>query len=263
MPGISGAVDRDRFNGTLAELRALSGGGASGTSHYGAQYVSQSFPLTGDGPMILVAGQTSTVSITLRNSGTLAWDANTQLATTEPRDRPSPFAGAEWPAPNRYAAVQGSVAPGAQFTFSFQMHAPLTPGVYDEHFGLVQQGVGWFSDPGQGGPPDRQLEGLFEVQAPPGAGGSGVGGTAGSGAAPGVGGVGGVGGSGATPGSSGTGAIPGSGVAPGFGARPPPGQTESGCACRTAEGRGGPDPIALFGALFALALSRRRRNQAR
>src|SRR5262249_15354158 len=34
-------------------------------------------------------------------------------------------------------------------------------------FGLVQEGVTWFSDPGQGGPPDAQLEGLFQVLAPP------------------------------------------------------------------------------------------------
>ncbi|WP_068979578.1 MYXO-CTERM sorting domain-containing protein [Aeromonas sp. EERV15] len=40
------------------------------------------------------------------------------------------------------------------------------PGVYDEFFGLVQvDGAGerWFSDAGQGGPPDDQLEGIFEV----------------------------------------------------------------------------------------------------
>src|SRR5262249_49779080 len=41
---------------------------------------------------------------------------------------------------------------------------PAKDGLYDEHIGLVQEGVAWFSDPGQGGPPDGQLEGLFQVQ---------------------------------------------------------------------------------------------------
>ena len=29
---------------------------------------------------------------------------------------------------------------------------------YDEFFGVVEEGVAWFSDPGQGGPPDNDLE---------------------------------------------------------------------------------------------------------
>jgi hypothetical protein len=41
-----------------------------------------------------------------------------------------------------------------------------TPGLYDEHFGVVQEGVAWFSDPGQGGPPDSDLEVKIQVVAP-------------------------------------------------------------------------------------------------
>lgn len=199
VPGIPGNVDRDRFNGTLAQLQALTGGGTTPTAYYDATFVSQSFPYTSVGPAQVPAGGTLPASITLRNTGTAPWDANTHLATSEPRDRASPFAGAEWPAPNRYARVSGAVAPGATYTFSFDLHAPQTLGVYDEHFGLVQEGVAWFSDPGQGGPPDDQLEGLFEVVA------GSAGGTAGTG------GTGGTGGTSTTGGSAGTGGSPGTG----------------------------------------------------
>ena len=54
--------------------------------------------------------------------------------------------------------MTGTVAPGGTFKFSFNFHAPAKPGTYDEFFGVVEEGVAWFSDPGQGGPPDNQIE---------------------------------------------------------------------------------------------------------
>jgi lysozyme len=180
VPGISGNVDRNKFNGTLSDLQAYANGGPS----YAAKFVSQSFPYASQGAVQIAAGEKLDAFIEMRNVGTKPWDSNTLLATTEPRDRTSPFAGPEWPGPNRYARVEGVVPPGETFKFGFTMHAPLETGVYDEHFGLVQEGVTWFSDPGQGGPPDGQLEGLFEVvpnSNAGGAGGAGVGGAGGAG----------------------------------------------------------------------------------
>jgi hypothetical protein len=52
---------------------------------------------------------------------------------------------------------------GESHRFMFTLHAPMTPGVYDEHYGVVQEGVAWFSDSGQGGPPDELLEVRVEV----------------------------------------------------------------------------------------------------
>jgi hypothetical protein len=166
----------------------------------------------------MFTGQTVDAFIELENIGTSTWDSNTMLATTEPRDRVSVFAGPEWPAPNRLAAVTGTVPPGGTYQFAFKMHAPLQPGVYDEYFGVVQEGAAWFSDPGQGGPPDNQLEGLFEVvpttSATTGAGGSssvGAGGSSSIGAG----------------GSSNVGA--GAGGDDDLGASP--GGTDAGCSC--------------------------------
>jgi MYXO-CTERM domain-containing protein len=57
------------------------------------------------------------------------------------------------------------VAPGDTFEFKFDFHAPPTAGTYTEYFGVVVDGVAWFSDPGQGGPPDTDLEANIDVTA--------------------------------------------------------------------------------------------------
>ncbi|MDI3289846.1 GH25 family lysozyme [Polyangium sp. 15x6] len=234
VPGVAGNVDRNAFNGSLADLMAFANSGPE----YAAKFVSQSFPYASEGPLQVEAGGTLEAYIEMLNVGTKAWDGNTLLATTEPRDRTSPFAGPEWPGPNRYARVEGTVPPGGTYKFTFTLHAPLETGVYDEHFGLVQEGVTWFSDPGQGGPPDAQLEGLFEVVPGMGAGGAGVGGAGGNGGGD-AGDAGGAGGNG-----GGLGSDPGS---------------ESGCAMATGGARGaGSFGLALFLGLGSVMRRRRR-----
>lgn len=158
VPGISGGVDGDKFNGPLADLQKLAGGGPD----YAAQFVSQSWPFaTTSFPM--VPGQELDAYIELKNVGRKAWDSNTKLATTVERDRKSVFAGASWLGGNRLAAVTGTVPPGGTFKFQFKWHAPTTTGNFDEHFGLVQDGVAWFGDGDQGGPADNVIEAKIDV----------------------------------------------------------------------------------------------------
>ena len=130
---------------------------AYGSIPYGAQFVSQSFPAAST-TLTMTAGQVLPATLELKNTGTKAWDSNTRLGTTGPRDRTSVFADASWIAGNRPAAVKGTVAPGATYKFAFDLAAPSKPGTYDEHFGVLEEGVAWFSDPGQGGPVDTLLE---------------------------------------------------------------------------------------------------------
>jgi hypothetical protein len=130
---------------------------AYGSVEYGAQFVSQSFPFAST-TLTMTAGDVIPSYIELKNTGTKAWDGNTRLGTTQPRDRTSAFADSTWVAPNRPSEVKGSVAPGATYKFTFDLAAPDKPGNYDEFFGVVEDGVAWFSDNGQGGPPDNQLE---------------------------------------------------------------------------------------------------------
>ena len=138
---------------------------ASAAVPYAAQFVSQSFPLAST-TLTMTEGQVIPSYIELKNTGTKAWDSNTHLGTTQPRDRKSVFADGTWLAANRPAGVKGTVAPGGTYKFTFDLAAPSTPGTYDEFFGVVQEGVAWFSDPGQGGPPDNDLEVKITVVAP-------------------------------------------------------------------------------------------------
>jgi lysozyme len=167
--GISGAVDTDEFNGSLTALQAFAGGmgtvsdgGTSGT--YGAKYVSQSWPLAST-TMMMTTCQTVAATITLQNVGTLPWDSNTRLATTNPRNRVSEFGDSTWTSDNRAEAVTGTVLPGGMFEFKFDFHAPPTTGTFQEYFGLVEEGVAWFGDPGQDGPPDNDIEANIQVTA--------------------------------------------------------------------------------------------------
>jgi len=140
---------------------------AYGQIDYGAQYVSESWPLASQPAMQLECGKSIAATIVLKNTGTKPWNAMTALGTTVPRDRTSIFAGSDWAAPNRAAKITGTVAPGASGTFTFAFDGPTgaacVPGTYQEHFGIVQDGTAWFSDAGAGGPADDQIEALIEL----------------------------------------------------------------------------------------------------
>jgi uncharacterized protein (TIGR03382 family) len=165
-------MDKYEICGTCASSQriayakaVLAAYGADATPSYAAAYVSQSWPLATD-PLTLHCGESVAAQIVLENTGTRTWDASTKLGTTMPRDRASMFAGSDWPAPNRAAAIDGTVAPGDNGTFAFSFWAPsgdaCVPGTYHEHFGLVQESTTWFADNG-GGPPDDQIEALIMV----------------------------------------------------------------------------------------------------
>jgi hypothetical protein len=132
---------------------------------YAAAFVGQSFPLAST-TMTMNEGEVVPSYIELKNVGSKSWDSKTFLATTQPRDRKSPFADASWVSEDRLAGVVGSVPPGGTYKFEFNLAAPSKAGTYDEFFGVVQEGVAWFSDPGQGGPPDGNLEVKIQVVTP-------------------------------------------------------------------------------------------------
>jgi lysozyme len=256
--------DRNVFNGSHAELKALAN--ASVAPSYGAKYVEQSFPLASSA-LTMTVGETISAYITLQNVGTASWDASTRLGTTEPRDRASPFADSSWLAPNRPSGVSGTVAPGESYQFTFNLRAPDAPGTYFENFGVLAEGITWFSDSGQSGPPDNQLEAQILVLEGPGgsggesgAGGGSAGDSGGSGASGSSGssnGSGGGSGSGGLSGSTGGGAGSSGNQASDDGE----GDVDGGCACRaggsTRSGR--TSPLAL---LLALGLLRRRKPRS-
>ncbi len=266
--------DRDVFHGTAADLQNFAGGTASPT--WGASYVSQSFPLASTA-LEMTTCQTIPGSITLKNSGTTTWDSKTRLGTTQPRDRSSAFADSSWLSPSRPAGVTGTVKPGSNFKFQFNLHAPDKAGTYNEYFGVLEEGVHWFSDSGQGGPPDNQLQVQIHVtddgSGPCATGAAGAAGAAGAtGSAGGAGGAAGAtgvagaagaaGGTGGT-GTGGTGGSAGLVGDPDAGYGQPPSSVaadDSGCGCRV-----GASPASGAGAslslLLALGLFARRRRR--
>lgn len=136
---------------------------------WGAEFVAQSFPVAADPPIELRPGEEVEGYIELRNVGSETWDESTRLGTTEPRDRESLFSSSSWLSPSRPAGVSGTVAPGDTHRFTFTLRAPDALGEHRERFGVVQEGVTWFGDPGHLGPPDGQLEvRLMVVEAEPG-----------------------------------------------------------------------------------------------
>jgi hypothetical protein len=133
------------------------------TPDWAGQFVDQSFPMAGAGGVLtMTVGEDVTGFIEMKNVGGKAWDGKTFLGTTMPRDRSSAVVGKDWTAPNRPVGVGGVVSPGGTHKFQFSFHASAV-GEYDEHFGMVEEGVAWFSDKGQGGPADDLLEVKIKV----------------------------------------------------------------------------------------------------
>ncbi len=160
-------VDHDQLDADEAMAADFGqwGPNAPTTAKYAAQFVKQSFPLASTA-LDMVEGQTIPSYIELKNVGTATWDSNTRIGTTEPEDRKSVFADSSWLAPDRPAGVTGKVAPGDTYKFAFNLHAPSKSGTYKEYFGVVQEGVTWFSASGEGGPADNDLEAKIVVSVP-------------------------------------------------------------------------------------------------
>lgn len=158
--GLGQVVNTGRLVNNHLGIEA-NGGSAAPTNcvpRYAATFRAQSFPGASAGAIRLTVGQSALHWIELTNTGTQPWLPNvTRLAPT-PRDRPSPVGGAGWLSATRVSTVTASVAPGATFRFPVRFTATRA-GDFHQHFGVVQEGVTWFSQPTLGGgPPDDFLE---------------------------------------------------------------------------------------------------------
>lgn len=154
------------FYGADIEI-AQAQGPCVGKTDFAAKYAGQSFPLASMPPVVMKVGDTLDAWIDLTNVGDQTWTGNTRLAPT-PRDVASPLAHASWITPTRITGPDADTPPDAVGRFSFQI-AANEPGDYYQTFGLVEEGVTWFSDaPKGGGPPDDQLEIHIVIEpAPP------------------------------------------------------------------------------------------------
>ncbi|HKY06425.1 MAG TPA: NBR1-Ig-like domain-containing protein, partial [Blastocatellia bacterium] len=95
---------------------SVTGGGTVGTNN--AQFVSQSVPAS------MTAGQTTNVSVTMKNSGTTTWAAGTYKLGSD-----NPSGNSTWGLSEIVLPV--SIAPGSQATFTFSITAPSVAGSYN------------------------------------------------------------------------------------------------------------------------------------
>jgi N-acetylmuramoyl-L-alanine amidase len=138
----------------------LGSGRQAGQAAGAGEYLANN--ITVDAPATLESGAVATVTITIANHGTSAWDLDaTHIGTAAPQDHPSDlFVDGNWIAPHRPAAVDARTPAGGVGTFTIQIKGPVVtePTVDDEAFQLVEEGSAWFgperADPA-GGDGDR------------------------------------------------------------------------------------------------------------
>ena len=144
--GATTSCPGDNLHRLLPEIRSRAS--APTGPVWSAAYVNQTFPLARD-PFVIPAGEERSGYLEMRNTGTDAWrPGQTFLGTTQPRDGASPIAGSDWVSNHRAATIDRVVQPGATGRFAFSVKAPARAGDYPQYFNLVQEGVAWFSPPG-------------------------------------------------------------------------------------------------------------------
>lgn len=87
----------------------------------------------------MTAGQTTSVSVAMKNTGTTTWAAGTYSLQSQ-----NPAGNTTWGL-NR-VNLGSAVAPGSNATFTFNVTAPSTAGTYNFQWRMAQDGVGAFGD---------------------------------------------------------------------------------------------------------------------
>lgn len=144
--------EEDEAPAYAAEIESASIAEAAGQLAEGAD------PGASIGELAIAEGESARVAVEVKNVGSRAWEPGvTYLAPTAPRDEPSPHSNATWPAPDRAATVREVVQPGEAGRLSFEIYG-AEEGEHELTFGMVHEGVTWFSDdPLGGGPGDDAL----------------------------------------------------------------------------------------------------------
>jgi len=109
---------------------------AYSTSSLNAQVISTTIPSS------MVAGQSYPVSVTMKNTGRMTWSEASMIRLGGIGDG-SGDAYKFGPALIKIPAGT-KVLPGAQYTFTFTMTAPATPGSYFPKYRMVRNGYEWF-----------------------------------------------------------------------------------------------------------------------
>ena len=114
---------------------------------WGAEFVSSTFPLSEEAPIVLGMNESLLGSVEYRNTGRNTWNGNTKLAPL-PRDVDSPIYGDDWEAPHRVGSVVQTTKTDEVGVFEFSITGREAGASY-QSFGLLQEGVAWFEDVGE------------------------------------------------------------------------------------------------------------------
>ena len=124
------AEKNSRHYFSVSQRDLLNGGKPTGNN---AEFVDQDVPN-------LSAGDTVTVSITMKNTGFTAWTHTGQFKL-----------GSQGPADNDHWGLErvpldrgDSIVPGAEKTFTFEVVVPMDEGAYNFLWQMVQEGEEWF-----------------------------------------------------------------------------------------------------------------------
>jgi hypothetical protein len=107
------------------------GGGATNDASFVSQTVGSS----------MTVGQTASVTVTMSNTGTTTWAAGSYYLRSQ-----NPVDNMTWGV-NR-VNLASPVTPGNNATFTFNMTAPATAGLYNFQWRMAQDGAGSFGDTG-------------------------------------------------------------------------------------------------------------------
>jgi PKD repeat protein len=115
---------------------ALTGVVSADSPTTNAIYISDTIPPT------MNAGQTYTVTIMMKNTGTMTWNSSSVIRLGGVGDNTGEAAKF---GPARIDIPQGvNVAPGGRYPFTFTMTAPPTAGYYTPKYRMVWEGHQWF-----------------------------------------------------------------------------------------------------------------------
>ena len=106
----------------------------TGFATYGAQCVSNTLPAT------MTSGQAMQVSVTMKNLGRYNWEWGTYYKYGLVPDS-SNSQNSLWSVTQAQIPTGVKIPPGSQYTFSFNIKAPTTPGTYSSRFKMNRNGV--------------------------------------------------------------------------------------------------------------------------
>jgi YD repeat-containing protein len=127
-------ADTNGAGGVTGAIDCLTFAGSQPLVPNAAAFVTQSVPAQ------MFAGNSYTVSVTFRNTGTKTWTSadNYHLGSQNPQDNLT-WGGAR-------ASLASPVPPGGEGTYTFTVTAPPTAGTYNFQWRMVQDAVEWFGE---------------------------------------------------------------------------------------------------------------------